>query len=123
MNRAKLIDHKGFRIVYIDFSNCPIEEAHGVVAAAKPLIRSQPEKSVLTLTYTDGGKFDSEIIGTLKEFTKGNEPYVKAAAVVGITGLQKIVLDAITFFSKREFATFDNMEKAKDYLIGFADQQ
>ena len=117
MSRARVIEHKGIRIVYLDFSNCPIEEAHDVITAAKPLIRSQPEKSVYTLTYTDGGKFDSEIIGALKEFTKGNEPYVKAAAVVGITGLQKIVLDAVAFFSNREFATFDDIEEAKEYLI------
>ena len=117
MDRARLIEHKGVKIVFLDFSNCPIEEAQGVIAAATPLIRGGAEKSVLTMTYTEGGKFDSDIISSLKEFTKGNEPYVKAAAVVGITGLQKIVLDAVSFFSNREFATFDNMEKAKEYLI------
>ena len=120
MDRARFIDYKGTRIFFIDFSNCPIEEAQGVILAAKPLIRGESEKSVLTLTYTDGGKFDSDIISSLKEFTKGNEPYVKAAAVVGITGLQKIVLDAVSFFSNREFATFDDMEKAKEYLITYA---
>ena len=120
MERARFIEHRGVRIFYIDFSHCPIEEAQDVIAAAQPLIRGEAEKSVLTLTYTDGGRFDSDIIASLKEFTKGNEPYVKAAAVVGITGLQKIVLDAVSFFSNREFATFDDMEKAKEYLITHA---
>lgn len=120
MDRAQFIEYKGVRILQIDFSKCSIEEIHKVIASAKPLIRSQPEKSVLTLTYTDGGKFDSEVIGSLKEFTKGNEPYVKAAAVVGIKGLQRVVLDAITLFSKREFGAFDDMEKAKDYLVTHA---
>ena len=117
MSRARFIEHKGVRIFYIDFSHCPVEEAMDVINDAKPLIRNEPEKSVLTLTYTDGGKFDSEIIATLKEFTRGNEPFVKAAAVVGIKGLQKIVLDAVSFFSNREFATFDDMEKAKEAVI------
>jgi hypothetical protein len=123
MSRAGVINHKGKEIVFLDFSDCPVEEAESVINAAKPIIREKPEKTVLTLTYTDGGKFDSDIISSLKEFTRGNEPYVKAAAVVGITGLQKIVLDAVSFFSRREFATFDDMEEAKDYLIGFADQK
>ena len=117
MERARFIDYKGVRIFFIDFSNCPIAEAHDVIKAALPQIRGNPEKSVLTLTYTDGGKFDSEIISSLKKFTQGNEPYVKAAAVVGIKGLQKIVLDSVSYFSDREFATFDDMEKAKEYLV------
>ncbi|MGD8352845.1 MAG: hypothetical protein PVJ01_01665 [Pseudomonadota bacterium] len=120
MDRARFIEHNGVRIVYLDFSDCTTEEAKEVIDEAKPLIRKEPLKSVLTLTYTDGGRFDGEVISALKEFTKGNEPYVKAAAVVGITGLQKIVLDAVSFFSSRGFATFDEAEKAKDYLITFA---
>jgi hypothetical protein len=123
MERAKFIEHKGIKIFLIDFSNCPIEEALDVIKVAQPQIRGNPEKSVLTMTYTDGGKFDSELISSLKEFTQGNEPYVKAAAVVGIKGLQKIVLDSVSFFSDREFATFDDMEKAKEYLIAFDDQK
>ena len=123
MERAKFIEHKGVQIFFIDFSNCPIEEAHEVIKASLPQIRGNPEKSVLTMTYTDGGKFDSEIISSLKEFTNGNEPYVKAAAVVGIKGLQKIVLDSVSYFSDREFATFDNMDEAKEYLIAFSDQK
>ena len=116
MDRTRLIEYKDIKIVFLDFSHCPIEEAQDVIMAATPLIRNEPEKSVFTMTYTDGGKFDSDIISALKEFTKGNEPYVKAAAVVGISGLQKIVLDAVSFFSNREFATFDDMEEAKEYL-------
>ena len=116
MERAKYITYEDVEIFFIDFSSCPIEEALKVIQAAEPQIRSKPEKSVLTLTYTDGGKFDSRVIGSLKEFTKGNEPYVKAAAVVGIKGLQKIVLDAVSLFSNREFATFDDMDAAKEYL-------
>jgi len=120
MERVRFIEHDNVPILYLDFSNCPIATAHEVINTAAPMIRDKPEKSVLTLTYTDGGKFDNDIIQALKQFTKGNEPYVKAAAVVGIKGLQKIVLDAVRLFSNREFATFDDIEKAKEYLVKHA---
>ena len=120
MERAKFIKHKDVSIVFIDFSNCSLEESHAVIKSALPMIRDKPEKTVLTLTYTEGGKFDSDLIQALKEFTKGNEPYVKAAAVVGIKGLQKVILDAVSLFSNREFATFDDIEKAKEYLVKHA---
>lgn len=119
MDRARFIDHNGVRIFYIDFSGLAIEEGRKVMEASTPLIRSEPEGTVLTLTFTDGGKFDSDLIGDLKEFTKGNVPYVKAAAVVGISGLQKIVLDAVSLFSSREFSTFDSIDEAKEYLAGY----
>ena len=108
---------QGHQDFFIDFSNCPIGEALDVIKVAQPQIRGNPEKTVLTMTYTDGGKFDSELISSLKEFTNGNEPYVKAAAVVGIKGLQKIVLDSVSYFSDREFTTSDNMDEAKEYLF------
>jgi hypothetical protein len=116
VERASVINHKGVDIVYLDFSGGDIQAVRDSLKFAEPLIRNNPPKSVYTLTYTDGGKFDRDIINDLKEFTKGNEPYVAAAAVVGIQGLQKIVLDTIKLFTKREFATFDDLETAKDYL-------
>ena len=80
------------------------------------MVRSQPPKSVLTMTIAGGGKFDNDIVGRLKDLTKGNEPYVKKAAVVGMSGLYKVVLMAVAMFSKREFHMFDTAEEAKDFL-------
>jgi hypothetical protein len=42
---------------------------------------------------------------------------VKAAAVVGITGLKKIIFGAVMAFSKRNLASFDNVEQAKRWLV------
>jgi len=120
VERARFESHRGTEIFFIDFSGCSAAEVQEVIRSAEPLIHSRPESSVLTLTYTDGGRFDGKVVNSLKEFTRGNEPYVKAAAVVGIRGLQKIVLDAVSFFSKREFATFDDIEEAKSYLAAHA---
>ena len=120
MERAKFIDHKGVPILYMDVSDCTVEEAHEVIRIAAPMIRSKPEKTVLTLTYTEGSRFDIGVTQALKEFTKGNEPYVKAAAVVGVKGLQKVILDAVSLFSSREFAAFDDIEEAKEYLVKHA---
>jgi hypothetical protein len=72
---------------------------------------------VLTLTIVDRGKFTAELVEQLKELTKGNSPYVRKAAVVGVTGMYKIVISAITIFSKREFKLFDTKEAAVRYLL------
>jgi hypothetical protein len=43
-------------------------------------------------------------------------PYVKASAVAGITGLKKIIYDAVLMFSKRNISTFDSIDSAKEWL-------
>jgi hypothetical protein len=35
----------------------------------------------------------------------------------GIKGLQKIIMDAVSMFSKREFGIFDDVDEAKRYLL------
>lgn len=65
-----------------------------------------------------GAKFDNETITKLKALTKGNEPYVEKAALVGISGLYKVLVTAVMMFSKREFHMFDHKEVALDFLAG-----
>jgi hypothetical protein len=52
----------------------------------------------------------------MKEFTKHNKPYVKASAVVGISGIKKIIFHAVMLFSGRKIHACDTLEQAKDWL-------
>jgi hypothetical protein len=118
MKRIQLIDYKGKEIVYLDFSDCNVDEVFQIIEMAKKIIRVQPLNSVLTLTNVSGTKYNREAIQEMKEFANGNKPFVKAGAVIGIDGLKKIVYDAITRFSERNLPAFDDIEKAKNWLVG-----
>jgi hypothetical protein len=115
---VSFIEYKNHRILQLDFSYCQPEEVLALIREGAETIRTQPEKSLLTLTKTEGSKFDSEVVKAMKEFTKENEPYVRAAAIVGLKGLQKIVLEAVRLFTKREFGVFEDEDRAKEYLVG-----
>ena len=117
VKRIRVIDYKGKEIVYLDFSDCNVNEVFEILEMAKKIIRIQPLNSVLTLTNVSGTKYNREVIQAMKEFANDNKPFVKAGAVVGIDGLKKIVYDAITRFSERNLPAFDDSEKAKDWLI------
>lgn len=116
MERAQFVQHKGKEIFVLDCSDCKPADAHPIIDECARQVRSRPPKSVRTLTIASGGTFDNEIISKLKDLTKGNEPHVHKAALVGITGLYKVVVSAISMFSKREFHLFDTMEEALDFL-------
>jgi hypothetical protein len=87
------------------------------VEHAKEIIRKQPPKSLLVITNVINTGFNTEVAGIIKEYAQHNTPYVKASAVVGITGWSKIVLTAIKTLTGRDFYLADTVEEAKEWLV------
>jgi hypothetical protein len=116
MERVRFIRHRDKEILFLDFSACKAGEVLLVIDKAKPVIAARPEKSLLTLSDVTNARFDDTVSQRMKEFTVHNKPFVKAAAVVGITGLKKIVFEAVMLFSQRKLHAFETIEQAKDWL-------
>ena len=116
MDRARFVEHKGKKIFVLDFSNCQPSDMHACIDECASQMRSQPKKSVYTITIATGAKFDSEVVDKLKKLTKENEPHVIKSAVVGATGMQQVVLMIVSNFSSRKFELFDSVEKAKEFF-------
>ena len=117
MEKAKFIEHKGKKIFLLDFSGCQPAEMLPYIEECAHQVRSQPKKSVYTITIAGGGaKFDASVVDKLKQLTKDNEPYVIKSAVVGATGMQQVVLMIVSNFSSRKFELFDDVEKAKAFF-------
>jgi len=117
MDRIKFIHHKGAEILLLDFSDCKADDVHPLVEQAKSVIASRPHRSLLTLANVTNTRFDDSVNQRMKDFTLHNKPYVRAAAVVGVTGIKKIIFEAILLFSQRNMQSFDTVERARDWLI------
>mgnify|MGYP001197277015 CR=1 FL=1 len=107
----------GKEIYVLNFDYDNIDDAIPLIDECAKQVRQRPEYSVLTMTIIEKGKFTPELVEKLKILTKGNAPYVKKAAVVGVSGLYKVVISAISIFSKREFKLFDSKKEAVKYLL------
>jgi hypothetical protein len=117
LNRLEWITHKGRRILAVDFTGLTEPAAAlAAIAEVRPVIAAEPLNSVLTLTNITGSTFDPTIVEALKQLTKDDKPYVRAAAVVGVTGLQRIVMSLVSVFSGRSFALFETVDEARDWL-------
>lgn len=116
MEKARFIEHKGKKIFLLDLSNCQPSEMHPLIEECGRQVRSQPKKSIYTITVATDGKFDFDVVDRLKLLTKENEPYVIKSAVVGMTGLQQVVLMIVSSFSNRFFELFETVEKAKEFF-------
>lgn len=114
------IIHKGKSILFIDASGFKVHDDDALlkfVEQAKQKIRSYPPKSLLIITDVTNSQFDTGMAETFKEFGKHNTPYVKASAVVGLSGLQKIIFIAIKTVTGREFYVAKSIEDAKEWVI------
>lgn len=121
MDRAKFVEHKGQQIFSMDCRDASLDEMNQIIEECILQVRRQPEKSVLTMTIAGGSAFSGETISKLKEVARDNTPYVKAAAIVGVKGLYKVVFNAVAMFSKRRFYLFDTVEEAMDFLADYTD--
>jgi hypothetical protein len=119
IKELQVLEYKGKRILFLDFSRCTSkEEFMQVIDAAKQWLQNKDPKSVLTLTDVTDARFNAEIINLMKELTLYNKPYVKAGAVVGITRpLLKLAYNAVMAFSKRTLPIFETHDQAKEWLI------
>ena len=121
MDRAKFVTHRGVQIFTMDCREASLQEMDQVIEECIRQVRRQPEKSALTLTIAGGSAFSGETISRLKELARDNTPYVKAGAIVGVTGLYKVVFNAVSMFSKRRFYLFDTPAEAMDFLAAYED--
>jgi Cu2+-containing amine oxidase len=115
-DKVRFITHAGKKLLHLDFSHCKPDEALDIIARAKKVIAQQPEQSLLTLTDVTDTRFSDAVAQEMKHFTAHNRPFVRAAAVVGVTGLKRIIFEAVIAFSGRKVTTFDSIEKAKQWL-------
>ena len=114
--RVRFITHREKEILFLDFSNTLPHEVLQTIEDAKRVISARPERSLLTLTDVTNARFNEAVGDGLKQFTAHNKPYVKAGAVVGVTGLKRIIFSAVIAFSRRNIETFDDIEQAKRWL-------
>ena len=116
LSRVSVLGGGARPVILIDFTGLGPETVFPVIEEARREIRSRPPKSVDTVTKTTGASFNSEVIAALKEWAAGNEPHVHQAAIVGLSGMQRIVLSAVSHFTGRSFLLCDSVEEAQRRL-------
>jgi hypothetical protein len=115
--RVRFILHRGKRVLAIDYSHCDVAQLKAVADEMHRVIAREPLNSVRTLTDVTGTGFDHESVEFLKSRVAANAPYVRRAAVIGISGLQRLIYEAVKLFTKRSIPNFSARADALDYLV------
>jgi hypothetical protein len=59
-----------------------------------------------------------QILGPLKEAAMRNKPHLKGVAVVGLSGLLRVIYLTMSKMMEMEMPAFDTREQALDWLAG-----
>ena len=118
---VKFIQYKGCPILQIDFESCKPAESLERMRYARSVVAGQPLRSLRTLTLVKNARFNGPVSEALKQYTMHNKPYVRIAAVVGLSGLQEILYNVIIKVTGRKIATFRYVEEAKDFLANYSE--
>jgi hypothetical protein len=114
------LNYKGKSILCLDVAGLKLKdkpEFQKHVEDAKEQIRKYSPKSLLIITNVTDTGFDTQVAAIMGEYADHNTPYIKASALVGIAGVQKVVLAAIKAMIGRDFYLADTMEEAQEWLI------
>jgi len=108
--------HKGKRIVEIDFDGCKPGAFGPVVAQAMKIISAGLPGSVLAMSRFENVRFDPATVLEMQRFASAAQPYLKANALVGITGMKKVVFGGIKPLYRIPVELFDEPGAARDWL-------
>lgn len=117
MSRTNIIDHQNKKIFFIDFSNLKsLDEIKTLIVEAQKHIHKQPSQSVLTLTNVENTHFNTEISDLFTDYIKSNKNYVKARAILGVSGLKLVLYNSFQKVTGSNMRAFPNIEEAKNWL-------
>ena len=119
MKRVRFIEHRGQRVLLLDYSNLTNEqEMLEMVEERTELVSKEPPGSVLTLADLTGAHASRTAIARIKEANVLEKPYVRRAALVGAeTLLPKGALEAVGTFAAKNWERFATREEALDWLV------
>ncbi len=118
MKRSYWLEHKGKRILFIDFAHTDLSGITEAISQAKPAIEGEPRHSVLCLVETHGTRLSVPIGQAIMSFTLHNKPFMKMTAIVGVDGLQQVILNSAIIFTKRtNLIVKKSREEALDFLV------
>lgn len=114
---TSFLAHRGKQVLIIDFQGCSAQEIVDRIPEVRKVVDTQALGSLLVLTDVRGARFNSNTNDEMKRYSKANSPYIKRSAVVGATGLRRIILQGVRLFTGRDIRSFDDRETALDWLV------
>jgi hypothetical protein len=113
--KANFISHKSKRILYVDYRGLNTSEMLDQLEYESNLILKEAEP-VLYLANFENTVVASDFMNRANELGKKTEKKTAKSAVVGVSGMKKVLMNTYSLFTGSKMKAFNTEEEAKDYL-------
>jgi len=118
MEQVRFEKHQGKDILMVDVAAAKDQnEGIAILERGEQMIKTQAPKSVLLVTSIGELRYDVNGVEAMKNYSNAITPYVRASTVIGVGGIKRVILRTITRLTGRNIMPFDDLDKAKDWLI------
>ncbi len=109
--------YKGKRIFRGRYDHLTLDEIRAEVSAVEKEMVQQPVDSVLLLVESAGTDASPEALSLFKNVALHSNKYVRKSAILGVTGVRRMILEIIVRFSGMNLIPFYDEQEAKDWLV------
>lgn len=123
MERVRFLDHRGQRVLLIDYSGLSDEsEFLALIERRKEIVETEPPERLLTLTDVTNAHCTRNVLAAMKVAAVLDSPHLKRAAIVGTDSVfPHGTSESITSFTARRWTPFQTREEALDWLVSDAE--
>ena len=111
------ISHKGNKILYVKYTGLSPEAMRDQVKSATQTIIDTKSDQNLVLTDMQECFVDEAFLELSKQQGKLSLPHCSKSAIVGLTGVKKLLLKGVNAFTPKAREPFDTIEEAKEWLV------
>ncbi len=117
---AAWMDHKGKRILYVDFRNLSSQEILQLMKVSDDMVLASPSK-VLYLGNIENAAVSREVMSRLRQYAdKSVRKKFERLAVVGVAGVKRVFFDAFVAMLDKsgvQVKSFRTEDEAKEWLV------
>lgn len=114
--RINWIEHNSKRILYSDYSNLPKEQILKFFPIEWELLQKEAAK-VGILANFENTTIDNDLMNEINKWGAKQKSKIDKTAVLGVTGLKKLLLNAYSSVTGINVRAFNTMQEAKSYLV------
>jgi hypothetical protein len=115
-NRIRVDSHNNREILIVDYSGLKYSDIIDLADSARIKIVDMGRNDILLLEIMKDIITDRVVDDALKKYSASIKPYVFRYAVVGVSGLVRVLSKSLNIFKLRKLTAFKNEQDAKEYL-------
>lgn len=114
--RRQTIEHKGKQIIFHNYAGLERDMYAQAIRHNSAMVHEERQHDRLVLLDVSDTVVNKEVMKAYRQMTDGESKTIKRCAVLGLTGIQTLFIQAIASFAHIEIKPFKSKDDALEWL-------